>query len=311
MEEGIIVKLYISKWKSTNKLSLDKLGLRLNNDSINLVKDCPILSQEKLLPIKIIRGLDCAEMKSRIILNKYSFDTLWGKFVPFKAFDYWEKENNEIKEEYLKIAKSIYNNYDEIILTIKEESRKMAKEYWARLYPNQGIPTESFIENYASNVIEQIPSKNDLYASFKYSHMYFTIPMPSLTKNIKENINNSKKRVLEEYLNKRQELIDNFLDSTVIKLRNDISNMCEEIISKNQKNKTIGKNQINKAKAMVIDFDLLNFYNDYEIKNLSSELEIEINKLATERDKNIILEKLNKISKINKRDFMPFISEQV
>ena len=315
MGQGIIVKLALSRWRGIAPLDSTQLGLRFNNnDSINFMKNYVVLGHENLLPPKIKQEIDHIEKKARSTLKEYSFNTIWGKFIPFSAFNEWEKQNNEIKGEYVQIATLIHEKYDEIIQVIKEEYKKMAKDAWLRLYVNQGNPTESFIEDYVSRIILKIPSRNDLVASFKYETTYFIIPMQSFieennTKDIGNNIQiDAKKRVSEEYLKRKQELIDNFLGATVIKLRNYISEECKIIatsIKDNKENKgvkDVNKKQLNKIKKMISRVNILNFYDDYAVKNILLDIEREITKFREDRDKETILEKLNQIIEISEKE---------
>jgi len=314
MSQGIIVKIALSRWRGIAPLDSTQLGLRFNNnDSINFMKDYVVLGHKNLLPPKIKQEIDHIERKARETLKEYSFNTIWGKFVPFSAFNEWEKKNNEIKEEYIQIAASIHEKYDELIQIIKEEYKKMAKDAWLRLYVNQGNPTESFIEDYVSRIILKIPSRNDLVASFKYEATYFIIPMQSLiedgTKDVENNIQiNTKKIVSEEYLKRKQELIENFLEVTVIKLRNYISEESRIIatsIKENRENKdvkVVNKKQLNKIKKMISRVNILNFYGDREVKTLLSDIEEEIIKFKEDRNKEVILEKLNQIIRISEKE---------
>jgi len=326
MSQGIIVRLSLSRWRGTAPLKADELGLRYNdNDSINFMRNYVVLGHEKLLPPKIKQELNSIEANARLNLKEYSFDTVWGKFIPYSAFDAWEAENNKIKESYIRASISISEKYDEIIQTIKEEYRKMAKDVWIRLYHNQGNPTESFVENFISNIIAKIPSRTDLVASFKYDMTYFIIPMPSMiaenitrasgiardreNKEIENNIqNNTKARISEEYFKRKQELIDSFLNATVSNLRTHISELCEEVlmsIRQKAENNDIGKTQLNRIKDMISKVKLLNFYNDEEINKILSDLKEETDKFKGDRNKDVIVEKLQKIVEIGKKEFLP------
>ena len=115
MDKGVIVKLYISRWRGVAQLDPNQFGLKFNNDSVSFMKDYIVFGYESLLPSKIKKEIDAIDIKARLTLKEYSFETLWGRFVPFIAFEHWKKENDIIREKYLKIAKSIYDNYDDII----------------------------------------------------------------------------------------------------------------------------------------------------------------------------------------------------
>lgn len=326
MSQGIIVKLSISRWRATAPLRSDELGLKFNdNEGVDFMKKYVVLGYEQLLPPQIRSELNIIDFRARNTLKEYSFDTVWGRFVPYSAFDAWERENNIIRNDFFEAAKAIGLKYDEIIQTVKDEYRKMAKDVWTRLYHNQGNPTESFIEDYISKVISKIPSRTDMVASFKYDVTYFIIPMPSM---IEDNIsrareiqmarenkelentiqNNTKRRISEEYFKRKQELIDSFLEATVTSLRTHISELCEGVLMTIKQDATrndINKIQLNKIKRMIDKVKLLNFHDDNEVSKILEDLSTEVNKFKGERDKDIIVEKLQQIVEMGKKEFIP------
>lgn len=325
MNQGIIIKLSISRWRAMASLGRDDLGLKFSNDEgLEFMKKYITLGSEKLLPPRIIREIEEIETRARYNLINHSFDTVWGKFVPYSAFDSWERENAIIKDNFFEAARVIGERYDQIIQTVKEEYRKLAKDVWARLYQNNN-PTESFIENFVSNIVSKIPNRNNMVASFKYDTMYFIVPMPSIieesiskardiqrereNKEIENNIqNDTKRRISEEYFKRKQELIDGFLESTVASLRTYIGELCEGVLVSIQQNSSyndVRKNNLNKIKVMIKKVKLLNFYNDDEISQILSGLEEEVNKFKGARNKDVIVEKLQKIVEIGKNDFLP------
>jgi hypothetical protein len=198
----------------------------------------------------------------------------------------------------------------------------MAIDVWKRLYPNTA-PTESFIAQFVSNVISKIPDRQVIFESFKYYTTYLTIPMPIFIQNQITKANEmrrqdelldaqarieiqSKEQIAQEYISKKQLLIENFLDGTVNELRYYIGLVCDEVIKSisNYSANDISKAHINKIKAMIEKVDILNFYDDKEVETALKGLELEIDKFKGQRNKGLIVEKLKNIVDISKEQFI-------
>jgi len=327
MSQGVIIKLSIGMWGATAKLKSEDLGLRFTDeDGIEFMNKYIDLGRQRLLPPKILKEIKTLDSRARALLKEHSFDTVWGKFVPFTAFDQWEKENEAIRRDFLEAAAKLDSRYDEIIDIIKAEYRKLAKDVWARLYPeNTDKPTDSFLESFVGRVIDQIPSQQEIISTFKYDTTYFIIPMPSF---IEENVarareiqrkveeedhkskleRNTKKRIADEYVKRKKELIDGFLESTVASMRKYVAELCENVlksIGKNPEKNDISKDQRKKIKAMVKKVRLLNFYDDKEITTLLRELEQEVDKGEGDRVKDVITARLKDVVEVGTKQFIP------
>ena len=283
------------------------------------------------MPTEVLNEIDTIERRSRENLSDYSFDTVWGKFVPFRAFSTWKQKNDEIRSDYIAAAKALGERYTEIVAFVKEDYKNLAKDVWARLYPeSSGNPTASFIEDFVSKVIDKIPSQQEVVQSFSYDATYLFISMPSaMEEDIaearqirrKEDMEDfhaqlqreTKELIAEEYVERRKELMDDFLDSTVGSMRKYVSELCDSVLVSMGKRKNVDKMtsiHINKLNKMIEKVRLLNFYDDKEVDNLLNELELEIGKFGHERNDDVIAAKLKKIvetaeKEIELEDFCP------
>jgi len=325
MSQGIIVKVAISWWRAKAPLKAEELGIKFNDqDTTSFMQKYVKLGTESLLPPEIISEIQYIETKSRDNLRDHSFDTIWGKFVPYTAFAEWQDADKLIRQDFFQAAQNLCDKYDDILITVAQEYRKMAKDVWNRLYPDTQ-PTESFIENFVSKIINKIPSKTKIFSSFEYETTYFVIPLPSL---IEENISKAedvkhqrdiknfnveleketKKRIQEEYIKRKQEYIDGFLESTVSSMRSYVADLCENIIqsiSKGSSHKDVTKSQRDRIKNIIKKVKLLNFHDDNEVNDMLKGLETEVDKFKGERNKDIIVEKLQKLSDLSKDEFLP------
>tara|TARA_R110000824_G_scaffold8450_3_gene38465 strand:+ start:824 stop:1909 length:1086 start_codon:yes stop_codon:yes gene_type:complete len=322
MTKGIIVRLKMSRWRATAPLRFEELGLRFDDDNaFKFMKKYVQLGSEKLLPPEILNELNGIETKSRTNLKNHSFETIWGNFIPYTAFNNWEEIDNVCKEDYYEAAKKLSEKYDEIVAVVKQEYKILAADVWSRQNPNVEPPA-SFIDEFVAKIIAKIPSQTDIVKSFKYDITYFTIPIPSIVaedmakaKDIA--ISSDKKehsaqlekeaqeKIAQKYLERKEELVDSFLEATVTSMRNYVGDLCDSVIfslNNNSKN-DINKNQVRKIQTMIKKVRLLNFHDDKEINSSLNELETEILKFKGQRNKGEILDKLEKISEIGAREF--------
>jgi hypothetical protein len=327
MSRGVIVKLSMSRWRARTKLTPEMMGLKfVDEKTFDFHNKYLELGEHKLFPPNEIINVEILERRARMLLENYSFDTVWGKFVPFTAFDEWERENDLIRKDWFEQARMIGNRYDSILEVVRNEYRNMAKDVWVRLYAqDKGGPTESFITDFVQKVVEKIPPREEIVSSFKYNITYFVIPMPSL---IEENLaraeqikrqsemecfnsqieQQTKRRISEEYIKRKKELIDSFLETTVISMRSYVGELCNSVLQSigcRSKTGNVTTQHVNKIKAMVKKVKLLNFYDDEEVASLLNDLDNEVDKIKGESSKDVIVEKLREIVEVGKRDFVP------
>jgi len=333
MSRGLIVRLTVSRWRAKVKLDFNKLGLKfVNDDSLNFMRKYINLGTQKLLPPEELAQMETIERRARYNLKNYSFDTIWGRFVPMTAFDEWKSNNDVIYEDFKECALSFVTRYDNIIETVKRDYRSMAIDVWARLYPEDKYgATDSFIENFVDEVVSKIPSKEEILKTFKYELVYISIPMPSVVENNiakaqevrrKSEMDDfaldlekeTKQRIASEYIKRKEELIDGFLESTVTSMRKYVGDLCDNVLRSMNNQTKVGKitqHHITKINGMIKKVKLLNFYGDEEISGLLKELGEEVDKFSDQRDNNVIINKLSEIVDAGSKDFAPDFNDAI
>lgn len=327
MKKGLLVKLTISCWKGISNLDFDALGIKFNDENVaDFMQKYVKLGSHKMLPPDIIREITKVSQKGRRVLEEHSFNTVWGKFVPWTAFEEWEKENEVAKENFVEMVRNLGNRYDEIVARVKVDYQQMAKDSWGRLYPDdEGGPTEAFVTNFVNKIVEKIPEREELLTRFKYDTSYSVILMPSI---VEENIEKGKEiqreseqkdfelelekslkeRLAEQYVQERQRYIDGFLESTVQTMRKYVAELCDSVLQSMGKlkiRKSLTGNHKKKIKKMILKVRNLNFYDDQEVSSLLNELETEVDKFKGEDDPETVIQKLEEIVKVGTEDFVP------
>ena len=319
MKKGLLVRLEISSWEGIASLDFEELGIQFDSQDVSeFAKEYIRLGRLKLLPAKIIKEISAVIQKARQTLKQYSFNTVWGRFVPWTALETWEKENKVDYDEFVEMVKSFGNKYNEIIADVGVEYRKLARDSWHRLYPNDKAgPTEAFVTNFVNKIIEKIPSKEKILSYFLYNVSYSAILMPSIIEDDSDKTDNSdkkdfglqldkqlKKRLVEQYVRERKLYIDGFLDSTVNSVRQYVVKTCSKILVSVSKAKLTDKNKA-RIREMTKNVKCLNFYGDKEIDLLLGDLETEIDKFKGEIKLDNVIQKLEEIIKVASVEFVP------
>jgi len=325
MEQGVIVKLTLSRWRAISRLKYEELGIDFNNsDHKDFMLNYIDLGHEKLLPPSVLAEIASVERRARQTLTSHSFNTVWGKFVPYSAFKNWKAESDDLRDEFLDLAKSIGMRYDSIIEEVKQDYEGMAHEVWKRLYPDDDkSPPVSFTESFTSRIIDKIPDREKIVASFKYEVTFLSIPLPSFIQSdiakAEQIARDSEQKALDhrlelemkqvvaqEYQDKKKELVDSFLDSTVSFLRHQIAELADNTYKVLQRHdRDVNKMHVRKIKKMIKHINNLNFYNDEEIKKTLEELDNEVSKYKGERDKKVIKDSLRKLVALAEDEYMP------
>jgi len=324
MRKGIIVRLTMSRWSGFTKIDPNDLGLKFSDDSRDFMKRYLSLGSERLLPPEIMNEITAIERRARFNLDAHSFDTIWGKFIPYHAFEDWESQNEQCKSMFFEFARGLSSKYSAITDIVRSEYRKLGVDVWHRLYPQGGEPTESFLTNFSDKIVQKIPSAVDIISSFRYESVFFVIPVPSIiqenvarAQNIEreqtiKNVNTeieirTKQRIAEEYVARKTELIDGFLNSTVVSMRKYIEELCQSVLESIGKSGMNDISKLNQRKilAMIDKVKLLNFYDDKDINNLLLDLKVEATKVKGERDRDVIVANLQKIVQVATEEFMP------
>jgi len=326
MQQGVIVNLSIVRWRGFASLSNEDLGLMsVSDQTAEFTKKYIKLGSHRLLPPDIINEFTHIENLGRKNLERYSFNTIWGRFVPSRAFSEWEDENKKISDLYFHAAVAFRNKYDEIVAQVKSDYRNIARDVWARLHPeSKDQPLESFLEEFSSKMISKIPDVHKIVETFKYETQYSIILLPSIiaqnqakADEIKRNNEiqefnakmdrDVKRRISEEYLRRKTELLDGFLQSTVLNLRTYISDFCDEILkslSQRNRNRDLSMIYFKNIRNMIRKVRLLNFMDDKEIEKILIDLETEISKIKGERNKESIENKLRELLNVSKKELV-------
>jgi hypothetical protein len=187
MREGVIVKLTLRRWRAKTKLELADLGLDVNDIQVRQAyREVLRLGDKLLLPATTIRQLDNIDSCARKLLERMSYKTAFGRFVPYTAFEAWQKENGEWERQYYEVRDSITSDYAGIVWRLEQDYKHAARQAWNILASStpervRGQDPEPWMEQFVRQVKAKIPSPATIADSFAYETNLLQISFPSLT----------------------------------------------------------------------------------------------------------------------------------
>ena len=319
MQRGVIVNLTVGYWRGSVALDHDTLGIKFANNTRDFVNNYIKLGTCKVFPPGLLNEISKVAREAKENLAAHSFKTIWGDFVPYRAFPSWEEKNNIIKERFMGYSEKIACEYHEIVRDVKEDYSSLACDVWQRLNPHSKVINDSFVNNFVNGIEEKIPDRDKIISSFKYDVTYYVIPLPSfLADDIAQKIKKeqlteyeialekeTKRKIATCYIEQKRNLIDGFLNSTVIYLRKYIYDICNSVLEsvKNKEKSDLTTANLKKINDMVEKVNMLNLFDDEEISSHIRDLEYIVNKYYGHHNSEKIITKLVDIKNIAKSSF--------
>lgn len=186
MKEGVLVSLHIGRWRAKSRLTWRDLGIEIDEASEKDLSELLDLGHKKLLPASVLKELDSIDSAARKWLDKKSFRTYWGSFVPVTAYDEWKAGNEEQRLRYFAARDRLVEDYDQIVDSLHYGYRLAARSAYGRLkalspQSVREFPSEdAFVKNFTYNVMAHLESATAIQHSFYFDVELRYVPLPSL-----------------------------------------------------------------------------------------------------------------------------------
>jgi hypothetical protein len=211
MTDGVIVSLHISRPRFTVSIApkrggtafgLEKLGITNSSAAQQVVKEYFSLGRHSLLPTDLQKELANIENSARACLDRFSFKTHWGYFVPTSNYPEWKKQNEDFQQQFEQKKQYVLNHYDEIVDQVLSAYRTLAEDAWMQVQFGSrvvrennlsgtafeqlqlalatGEGKEEFIQSYIQYIQSEMPTREEITESFEYELELGYIPLPSL-----------------------------------------------------------------------------------------------------------------------------------
>lgn len=296
-KEGLVVDIDIGKWTAQAKLREEDLGIEISLEERRFVS----LGHQKLFPPEIVNQAARAEAKGRDALERLSFLSADGRFVPITAWEEWKAANEGAKKAFFAVRDEIRGRYDAILVDVQKEYVKRAESVYDRLEALAGkAPKEGkadWVAGYVTRLLGRIPKKEDILARFYWEEKYRYLRMPSeieeellRTEKLRrerdllhyenddrrEKVEAMNRAVVDQLKKEKEKIVQeqaDFLTKTMLQQRQAIveaTAAAAAAIAKNR-GKVLGST-VKALRNLVQKGRLLNFFDDPEVEQALSEI---------------------------------------
>ena len=182
LQEGVIVTLTIKRYRGVTSVDFSELGIDDSSDIAlkSFLSEYIQPGQKRLIPPEIEGQLKSIETTARNNLKERSFDcsafASQGKFVPKSMYPEFKATNEELADRFYAIRDEFADNYDNIVAQVRKDYKVLAENLYMQSHPDAKKPSAKYVKAFVDKIIEQIPSSDEIVASFEYSTVLQRIP---------------------------------------------------------------------------------------------------------------------------------------
>jgi len=309
MQEGVIVDLTLSRWRARQRLALDDLGLPpLDPAEAQAIHGIFRLGEKRLLPDSYFNRLVAAERAIYRALERHSFPSPWGRFVPATAFPAWQAAHAEAAAVYLGLRDEIVRDYPQILGLLREQYTIAARRAYRVLSRLERDPAagpladpETFVGAMWERIAAAIPTAAAIAQSFCIEVAYRLVPLPTLLAQAEDDaprhaatvaalrrrvsvaaaaearrqrlIEAMHREVLAQARAQKAELIDRFLATLVAQLRGLIYQVCADTLAALEGKPTLHSRSVAALRDLVASVGRLNFFGDTEATAMITQIQ--------------------------------------
>lgn len=179
VKRGVIVDLHIGRTRFERKMTKEDLGLDDVSDMEfeSFMAEHYQLGTKLLIPKRVLLLFNRIENRARANLERHSFSSPYGHFVPVTAYSQWKKRNEDLKAEYEKEKEQLKKDIPALTKEVVEKYRTAAAKIYERTTKSK--PLEKFTEDFIENLEGQIPDADDVSNTFYFTEDIYYVPLPT------------------------------------------------------------------------------------------------------------------------------------
>lgn len=305
--KGILVELKIARERFELQLDAEDLGIEAKDEYRDFLNEYIRLGRRRLIPVSYLRNLDALETKARRLLKESSFNTAWGRFVPYQVYDELRRRLEELKVDYKRLHDRILSDYDSIRTSTYMKYREAAQEVYRTLQkdPYARVP-EDFVENFVFRVMNAFPTREEIEASYKFEINLSFVPVTTTMAEMETRMANAimakaENAVAEEIRQSYTRHVEGFISDLAAQLRSMIFEAVSAAQENVKKHGHLPGPSVSSLRQLVSKVQALNFMEDRVVIEQLAELSGMLDKESEDRDAGETLELLNKIAEENRR----------
>jgi hypothetical protein len=298
MQEGVIVDVALSRWRARTSLDLDDLGLPpLDGTEAEAIRSIFKLGEKRLLPDSYFKRLAAHERTIYRTLERFSFPSPWGSFVPATAFPAWKAAHAQAEAAYLALRDELVRDHPQILALLREQYAVASRRAYRVLHRMEGVldaerlaAQEAFVAATWARIRASVPPATEIGQSFTLDVRYSLVPLPSLlaqgagtastatVAGLRARVSAAEeaeaqrtrliaemnREVLAQARATKEALIDGFLAGLVGQLRGLIYQVSADVLDALHGKDALHNRSLGSLKTLISTVERLNFFGDAE-----------------------------------------------
>jgi hypothetical protein len=306
--KGVLVDLKITRERFELRLDAEDLGIKASEAGYREFLDEYVrLGRRRLIPVRYLRSIDAVETNARRLLRESSFQTVWGRFVPYQVYSELSRRLEEMGGEYRRLNDRILENYDSIRLFTETKYRDAAREVYRTLQKDAGASVpEDFVENFGFRVMSKFPGRAEIEESCRFQIDLSFVPVTSTMAEMEARMANNvmasaEKAVADEIRQTYHRQVQGFISDLAAQLRSMIYESVSAARDNVEKHGHLPGPSVMSLRQLVQKVQSLNFMEDREVIRQLGELSEILDRESEDRDAEEIMDVLKKIAEANRQ----------
>ena len=316
MQDGVLVRLHVRRCRFATQLTLEDMGVRVEDDAVRQkLSRWLVLGEKRLLPETYMKALARIESSARYVLKERAFRTELGSFVPSTAYITWKEITQSLKDQYFRLRDEILSRHRELVRQVLAEYEVIASDTYERLrgsHPEYLTETrEQFVASYCDRIASQIPTPERIRDTFDFNYILVDglsqlgVSLPeALPQNRNENLSSDSITTLRPEMDERERqrallendlrahaqervntALDSFLSSVVGQLRTLIYDASCDVLATLQRrsDESFAPQSVKQLTHLLTQVRALNFYGDIEIERMMDQITAIVEQTPEER----------------------------
>lgn len=293
LQEGVIVDLRLSRWRARAPLTYEDLGLpEMTPEQRRALHNIFHLGDKYFLPQSVLKRLAAAERAIYRALEKRSFLTPWGRFVPATAFSVWKAEHDSLVGAYLALRDELVGNWSLVLDELRDQYGIAARHAFSviRALRSVQVTEAEFVAQVWERIRLAIPEPDSVRQSFQVQVFYRLLPPEALAPSPHPNqtqmpgmevdllaerqriVAAMQREVAAELAAQKRELIDSFLHQTLVEMRLLVYEVVVDALAGLEGKPALHPRSRSAIVNLVEQLSVLNFFDDREISAMLQSL---------------------------------------
>jgi hypothetical protein len=280
MQSGAIATLSVARWRGMRKIQWSDFGIYLSKEDESRYNRTFKLGHKAIWESEILRKWKSLETRGRQAIERRSYDTPYGRFVPADSYESLKSEIDYLRNEYLALGERSAANYDNIVNGLQYTYRAWAKKIWLNLY-NQGredLPSlEEFQVRFWKSIADEVPTASEIVDSLEFKLSLSFVPAlagnPAMVAGLSEEAVSLQRDVMRQAAARKSEEIDQFLVGLQQQLYSTIVEAAEEVTANIRSSGRVHHKSVQRLRNLTQNLREMNFWEDERVEQVISTLE--------------------------------------